>query len=91
MKWGGLPYGGAQAEGLVEQRLLSSVHLSEDIEALVQSRRGRVTLRLYRLSSRCSVWSRVPPTRGNFSESRSTEIASPPERKQRSGDEREGL
>lgn len=55
MKWGGLPYGGAQAEGLVEQRLLSSVHLSEDIEALVQSRRGRVTLRLYRLSSRCSV------------------------------------
>jgi len=55
MKWGGLPYGGAEAEGLVEQRLTSSVHLSDDIEVLVQSRRGRVTLSLYRLSPGCSV------------------------------------
>jgi hypothetical protein len=40
MKWGGLPYGGAQAEGLVKQRLPSSVHLSDNVEVLVQSGRA---------------------------------------------------
>ena len=55
MKWGGLPYGGAQAEGLVEQRLTSSVHLSDDIEVLVQSRKGRIPPSLHRLLFQCSV------------------------------------
>jgi len=91
MKWGGLPYGGAEAEGLVEQRLTSSVHLSDDIEVLVQSRRGRVTLSLYRLSPGCSVELASHKLHGDSSESRSTGIASPKSESKSRETRREGL